>query len=216
MKPSHPQSHLRYPLNALLTTERYVRILRVLFRHSGALGVTRIARDAGLSRPGAREALGSLAAQRIILASGTDNSINYTANPHHPLATAITELFAVERQREDAIIEAVKQAVGFPEIVGAWLFGSFARGEDKIGSDLDIAIVTRVRDHEAADRVRERLDAASDQLNFSPSVVSFDFADVARMSGGDPWWRNLVREAIVVKGGRPETLFGMSRAAAHG
>jgi hypothetical protein len=28
------------------------------------------------------------------------------------------------------------------------------------------------------------------------------------MSGGDPWWRNLVREAIVIKGGRPETLFG--------
>jgi predicted nucleotidyltransferase len=216
MKPSQAQSHLRYPLNALFTTERYVRVLRELFRHGGALGTTRIARDAGLSRQGAREALNSLASQRIIGAIGTDNSINYIANPHHPLAKAICEVFKAERLREDAIIDAVRNAVDIPEIVGAWIFGSFARGQDKIDSDLDIAVATRVRDHAAADRVRERLDEASDGLNFSPSVVSFDFADVARLSGGDPWWKNLVREAVVVKGGRPETLPGVGKAAAHG
>jgi predicted nucleotidyltransferase len=216
MKPTHVQSHLRYPLNALLTTERYVRVLRVLFRHSGALGTTRIARDAGLSRHGAREALASLADQGVILVTGSDKSINYKANPHHPLAAALSHLFDMERQREDAILDAVKTAVDGPDIAGAWIFGSFARGEDGVDSDLDIAIATPTRDPDTADRVRERLDAASEQLNFSPSVVSFDFADVARMSTGDPWWRNLVREAIVVKGGRPESLPGAVKATAHG
>ncbi len=216
MKPSHAQSHLRHPLNALLTTERYIRVLRVLFRHGGALGTTRIARDAGLSRQGTREVLNELTFQFVILATGSDKSINYAINPRHPFAATLAGLFELEREREEAIIAAVKTAVDLPEIAGAWIFGSVARGEDTVNSDLDIAIAMPVRDPETADRVRESLGAASDRLGFSPSVVAFDFADVARMSGGDPWWRNLVREAIVLKGGRPETLPGATKAAAYG
>ena len=110
----------------------------------------------------------------------------------------------------------MRTAVDSPEIVGAWIFGSFARGEDTIDSDLDIAVATRIRDYDAADRVRERLDDPSDILNFTPSVVSFDFADVARMSGGDPWWKNFVRDVMIIKGGRPETLPSTSKAAVNG
>jgi len=216
MKPARQQSYLRYPLNSIFASERFVRVLRVLFRHGDTLGATRIARDAGLSRYGAREALGTLVAFGVIEAVGSGKSISYRIDMRHPLASAIANLFDAETERADAVIDAVKAAVEVPEIAGAWLYGSFARGEDRVGSDLDIAIVTPIRDDHAADLVRERLDDSSDRLRFSPSVVGFDFADAARMSGGDPWWKNLIGEAIVMKGGRPETLISAEKSKSRG
>ena len=215
MKPARFQSTLRHPLNSIFTSERYVRVLRVLFRHGGALGTTRVARDAGLSRFGAREALRSLVEIGIVEAMGSGNSIIYRANMRHPMAVAVEQLFDAEGKQTDAIIDAVKQAVDTSEIVGAWLYGSFARGEDRIDSDLDIAVATAGPDSPALDRLRERLDEAGDRLHFSPSVVGFDCMDATRLSKGDPWWGSLVREAIVIKGGRPETLIARSKAAAH-
>lgn len=206
MKPTRSQSALRYPLNSIFSSERYVRVLRVLFRHGGALGTTRIAKDAGLSRYGTRGALGALVQIGIVEAMGSGNSITYRADMRHPMAAAIAQLYDVEAEQSEAIIDAVKQAVDTPDIVGAWLYGSFARGEDRIDSDLDIAVATADNGREAVDRVRQRLHDAGDRLHFSPAVVAFDSVDAARLSAGDPWWSNLVREAIIIKGGRPEVL----------
>jgi predicted nucleotidyltransferase len=203
---SLPQSHLRSPLNFVLGNETHVRLLRELFRHRGLLSAPRLARDAGVSRNAARLALISLTEAGAVEALGGGRAVLYRADMGHPLATILAELFREEEARADAILEAVKQAADEPGIVGTWIYGSFARGEDRLGSDLDIAVLTTDHDTRTVDRVREQLDEASGRLRFSPSVVGIDLDDLARLSDGDPWWNNLLREAIVVKGGRPETL----------
>jgi predicted nucleotidyltransferase len=203
---SLPQSNLRSPLNFVLGNETHVRLLRELFRHRGLLSAPRLARDAGVSRNAARLGLISLTEAGIVEALGGGRAVLYHVDIGHPLATILAELFRQEGARADAILEAVKTAADEAVIVGTWIYGSFARGEDRLGSDLDIAVLTTAHDTRAVDRVRERLDETSGKLRFSPSVVAIDLDDVARLSGGDPWWNNLLREAIVVKGGRPETL----------
>ena len=216
MKRSLPQSNLRFPLNFVLGNETHVRLLRELFRHGGPLGAPRLARDTGMSRNGARVGLISLAEAGVVEGLGGGRTVLYRVDMNHPLATVLAELFRAEEARADAVLDAAKMAVDDPAIVGTWIYGSFARGEDRLGSDLDIAVLTEVRDTPAVEKVRERLDEASDRLRFSPSVVGIDLADLSRMSGGDPWWGNLVRDAIVVKGGRPETLVPSGRAKVHG
>jgi predicted nucleotidyltransferase len=216
MKRSLPQSNLRHPLNFVMGNETHVRVLRELFRHRGLLGAPRLARDAGISRNAARVALIVLAEAGIVEALCGGRTVLYRADMDHPLATVLAELFRAEEERADAILAAVKIAVGEPTIIGAWIYGSFSRGEDRLGSDLDIAVLTELRDTAAVERLRERLDEAGDRLRFSPSVVGIDLADVARMSGGDPWWSNLVREATVIKGGRPETMVPTGQEQARG
>ena len=147
---------------------------------------------------------------------GSGRSILYQVDQRHPLTPALALLFRVEEERTQAVLDAVTSAVQLPEIMGAWIYGSFARGQDQAGSDLDIAVLTGQRDLSVIDRVRTTLDAAADKLRFAPSVVGIDLTDVDRMSRGDPWWNNLVKEALVIKGGRPETLTPARREKAVG
>ena len=206
MKALAPQSIARCPLNKILGTEANVRVLRELVRHGGALGASRLARDAGLSRQGAHNALDVLSSAGVLEELGAGRSVLYQVDTRHPLTLALKALFQAEETRVQAILDAVREAVQAPEIIGAWIYGSFARGEDDLASDLDIAVLTDRPDLAAIEHVRELLDLAADKLGFTPSVVGIDRMDAERMSDGEPWWNNLVREALVIKGGRPESL----------
>jgi predicted nucleotidyltransferase len=206
MKPSAPQSALHTPLNEILGAEANVRVLRELFRHGGALAVSRLAQDAGMSRPGIRAALTSLRSADVVTELGAGRSVLYQINHKHPLSAALEALLRAEEERTRAVLDAVRQAVQAPEIIAAWIYGSVARGEDTLDSDLDLAVLTEHQDRAAIDRVREALDPEAERLHFTPSIVGIDLADVDRMKDGDPWWKNLTMEALVIKGNRPETL----------
>ena len=199
MKASAPQSALHTPLNEILGAEANVRVIRELFRHGGALGVSRLAQDAGMSRPGVRNALAVLRSAGIVTELGAGRSILYQINHQHPLAAVLESLFRTEEERAQAVLGAIRQAVQTPEIIAAWIYGSVARGEDKLESDLDLAVLTNERDRAAVDRVRATLDPDADRLGFTPSIVGIDLSDIDRMKGGDPWWKNLVKEALVIK-----------------
>lgn len=216
MRPSQQQSALRCPLNDILGSEAGVRVIRELVRHGGALSTARLAHAAGMTRFGVGKTLTLLAVIGVIEKIGSGKSILYRIETQHPLMPAIGALFRAENERVDGIIDAIAKATNDPEIVGAWIYGSFARGEDTIDSDLDIAIATTTRNIPLADNVRSALDQAAEKLFFSPSVVDVDLTDIERLSTGDPWWTNLVKEAIVIKGERPEIVAKHHRIKAHG
>lgn len=65
--------------------------------------------------------------------------------------------------------------------------------------------------------VRDSLAVHSERLGFSSSVVGLDMEDVSRLAcDGDPWWSNVVKDAIVLVGRRPEELPSLVGAAVHG
>lgn len=111
-----------------------------------------------------------------------------------------------------------------PGLVALWLFGSVAHGEDRTNSDLDLALVFHNAEHcggdnaphcrdapesmpRLADAFRDGVAALGKRAGFAPSAVTLGTDDVARLSAEhDPWWRQVVRDAIALIGERPDAL----------
>ncbi len=203
-------SFARQPLDAILGSVASVRAMRALSAHGGPVSVTRLVRDTRVTPNGVRDALRSLERAGVVEAIGSGRSRLYRTLAGNPLAAALECLFAEERKRFDEILEVVAKAAKLPEVVAVWLFGSVARAEDVIDSDIDVAVVIDARPCEIsriADIVRDRLLEKSRTMAFSPSVVSMTPAEVRQLKDDQaPMWTDLVRDTRVLVGPPPETL----------
>jgi predicted nucleotidyltransferase len=210
-------SFARYPMDKILGGAGGVRVMRALLAHGGALSVSRLAEDTRMTPDGVRGVLSDLERARVVEGLGSGRTRLFQAIASHPLVAALDTLFTAERSRFDEIIDTVKAATADPRIVATWLFGSVARGEDTVDSDLDIAIVIDADPGQVdtiADRVRDALLEHERRSGFSASVVSMSLADVARLSSErTPLWRNLLTDALVLQGFAPAVAVG--RAASH-
>ena len=57
------------------------------------------------------------------------------------IAEEIIAYKAVSTTNRSQVIEKINAVIStYPEIIKAWIYGSFARNEDKPGSDIDIAV----------------------------------------------------------------------------
>jgi predicted nucleotidyltransferase len=196
-------SHLRYPLTDILGSRANVRVLRELFRHGGELSAASLAARAKLSPQHVRVAIKNLERVGILEAIGTGRSILWRVRRDYPLESTLQGLFKAEEARFQNVIEEITSAAHEDaEIMAAWIYGSVARCEDGIDSDLDVAIVVNI-DHrkEIGDRFRHCLVPSSERLGFRPNVVVLDVSDVLRLSVGDPWWRGVEIDGMSVKGG---------------
>jgi hypothetical protein len=55
-----------------------------------------------------------------------------------------------------------------------------------------------------SDKVREDLMPIEDELKVRVSVTALTSQDLAALKDDDKWWSGVVRDCIVLKGGRPE------------
>ncbi|WP_292153723.1 nucleotidyltransferase domain-containing protein [Mesorhizobium sp.] len=215
-----PQSAIRNPLDRVLGVDSNVRVLRVLVRHGGYLSSSDIGRRAGLSKSSTRLGLISLRETGVVSAEGSGYNRLYRLNAEHYFSKAIENLFAAEERRFAAIIDAVTDSPGDKKqfVKSLWVYGSVARGEDRLGSDLDVGVITEAANLAAVvDVVRDSLAVHSERLGFTPSVVGLDMEDVSRLArDDDPWWSSVVKDAIVLAGRRPEELPALAGAAADG
>lgn len=221
--PSIAQSVFRYPLTVALAGEGGVRLLRELARHGGPLSPRALADRTGLTVQGARRALKRLAALGLADTVGSADRLLYRLNSAHPLAPALAALFVAEAARVDAVFGAVRAAAAAAAlpVLAAWLYGSAARGDDAAASDLDVAIVFDAdRDAEAAvepalEALREALAPVERAQLVTLSLVGLSRDDVRRLSTGDPWWANGVREAVPLLGPAPSALAARLTAASR-
>ena len=210
--PKAAQGALRFPLTVILGSEANVRVLRELFHHGGELSAPAIARRVGLSRQHVHRILGALTELKVVDRVGVGGHPSYRARESFPLHGILEELFRAEKERYQAIIRGVLEAVQDKPVVAVWLYGSVARGEDTARSDVDVALVVEDADVDRiTDAVRERLRPAEESLGINVSVVGMDPDDVLRLSAGDPWWDNVVRDAVALAGPDPERLAGRIR-----
>jgi predicted nucleotidyltransferase len=205
-----PVSFARQPLDSILTGTGSLRVMRALLAHGGALSVSRLAADTRLTPNGTRGVLADLDHAGVVASLGDSHTRLFQAVSGHPLVAALDALFAAERGRFDAILCTVAAAASDERIGAAWLFGSVARAEDTIGSDLDIAIVVTAEPGQVdavADGMREVLLRQGRRMGFSASVVAMHPADIRRLvEERAPLWTDLLRDAVVLKGATPERV----------
>ena len=184
----------------ILSRPTAVRVLRALSRHGGALSVTRVASDSRTTPNAARETLGDLVDCSVVERLGSGKSRLYRAIDTHPLNKRLQDLFLAEGNLlADALagIAEIARATS-PKVIAVWLFGSVARGEDTLASDLDVAIVIDAADSEVtrvADGIRQAVLEIGARTGFAISIVSMSLGDIRRMkSEGAPLWVNLTRD----------------------
>ncbi len=211
MQPSNPQSHQRYPLTAILGTGGNVRVLRVLARHGGALAAAQLAEGSGLTLAGARRSVEGLASQGIVTVMGGARSSLFALNHTHPLAGALTTLFEAEHDQWESLSRQLRSTLAkFDLVKAAWLYGSTARGEDRPGSDVDIAIAVDGDIERTAQAVRDAMHPLEDRYHAAISIVALTPTDIQVRADG-PWWAEVVRDARVLKAVPPQRYLAQLR-----
>lgn len=205
--PAVSQGPFRHPLSTALRSEAGVRVLRELALHGDALDASRVMRATHLTRQTVLSTLGQLVELRLVTPIGGSRSRSYRLDAGHPLAPALTALFAAETARADRVLDGVRRAArAMPEAVRAvWLYGSVARGDDVATSDVDVAVVVAspARLDDVVEAFRDRLRDVEAAEYVVTSVVGLADEDVRRLSRGDPWWSAVEREAIPLVGDAP-------------
>jgi len=212
MKPAS-QSFQRYPLSVIFDSPATVRVLRALARHGGMLSASTLVDATRLTKPSVLSALRQLVETRTVEVLGTDRQRLYRFDESSRLGAALSALFAVESERYREVIEAVRASAHAAGAEAAWIYGSVARGEDRPGSDVDVAVAcSSDTGFDIAANMRDALSGAERDLGFSASVIGIDDDEVGRLDREeDPWWLAIKREAITAMGPAPESYFDRTR-----
>ena len=208
-KPSSPSSAFFQPFDSILGTTARIRILRELCVHGGELSVTILADRTGLSRYGASNAIADLVDYGVVRPVGLARSVPYALNLEHSLAVPLMVLFQAEAERVDTILQIVRDTAERmnPKPSAIWLYGSVARGEDAVGSDIDLAVINHNGDAEAmAAMIREALEEVADP-SITISVISLSGPGTGEFEDQDSdIWLKMQRDAITIFGSPPEVI----------
>ncbi len=165
-------------------------VARVLAGTSAPLTGRTIARLAGVSPAGAAKVLATLSHHGLVDSQRAGSANLYTLNHDHLLVEPILALLSTNQRLEARIAEELQ--TWLVPCGGAILFGSAARRDGGLDSDLDILLI-RQKGVDMADTVwREQLDVTADKVQawtgnpcswMEYSTLEF----VNLMTGADPF-----------------------------
>lgn len=207
--PDAAESFLRHPLSTVFSTPGSVRVLRELLQADGPVAVSALAARTGLSAQGVRNTLSLLRSVGLVEQLGEGRSRLYRADVGHPLYVPLGSLFHAEAERCETIMDALRAAVGrlSPAPLGAWIYGSFARGDDVAEEDVEVALVAADEDVETpVERLRAVVGPMQDVQRVWMSVIGLSPSDVRRLSAGDRWWTTATRPHVLLYGKGPDEL----------
>lgn len=132
---------IHYVLNQLFSSAASVSILRELvLRAKGTTG-RELARASGLTHQAAHNTLSKLEALNIVHREHLGNAHYFIINKKHFITKNIIEsIFQSEQKYSALLFDKIKKTLGNYS-VSIILFGSVARREETIESDLDICII---------------------------------------------------------------------------
>lgn len=125
-------------LSKILSSRVRADILRLLFNgRQQELHIRAIERQSSVTFNSIRQELKKLSALDLITSRRDGNRLYYKANTNHPLYSVLSDLVA----KTVGYRALLKEALNVATIQIAFLFGSFARNEEKGESDLDLLVI---------------------------------------------------------------------------
>ena len=130
----------------MLTEDNKVHILRLFFEGPNEhLHLREVARRAGLSATGAMKILGALEKEGLVEKERTKVTTVYRGNYDNEKFMALKKSLNLYSLYSCGLVSSLLDFYRIPECV--ILFGSYAKGEDTRESDIDIAIITGLKDY---------------------------------------------------------------------
>ncbi len=201
---SAQQSFRRSPLSHIFAVGSHVRALRELCLHGGPLAPKQILEATKLSDKGLRLALAALVETGIVRGLGMRQSQLFEVAADHPLTQPMRALFAAERKAWEETIEQLRTGLEASSAIrAAWMYGSVARGEDRPGSDTDLAILAEDDAPGTANNAREDAARIAEKLNLGASVIVISPHDLATDAIQNDWFASVVDQARTLKGKDP-------------
>ncbi|MEU4607484.1 hypothetical protein AB0F43_31250 [Kribbella sp. NPDC023972] len=183
-------------------------VLAVLARTTAPLTGRRIHQLAGAgSERGTRNVLHRLAAAGLVDATTVGPSVQYTLNREHVAANAVLELTSLRPRLFDRFRDAIDAWAIKPE--HASIFGSTARGDGDLDSDMDLLLVHGFDDPPQA--WRDQLGDLSDQAHrWSGNYLQIYEITVAgllnHLEAGESIVDDWKRDAVHIHGPQIRTL----------
>jgi predicted nucleotidyltransferase len=195
------------PLDAALSSQSKVRLLRALLPLEEGVSAREAARLAGVPQPPALRALNDLVELGILHRAELTSQHLYTVNREEELVRdGLMPLFGAEQKRVRAVFDclegALKEELSSGRLLTLAVYGSAARGEDRPESDLDVLAVAL---EEAVPEVHECLTQLAPELerrfglDLSPVVLSREQFH-HQSATGDPMIASALKEGRVVAG----------------
>lgn len=133
---------IQSPFSTIATTGVDALALQVLARADAIFSVTEVQRLASekCSREAIRRSLIRLEQSGLVMEHRIGHAVGYALNREHLLADAVLEIASTKQRLLAKIIADV--AAWDLQPAAVWLFGSAARGETRLDSDIDILVVT--------------------------------------------------------------------------
>ncbi|MFP5492767.1 MAG: nucleotidyltransferase domain-containing protein, partial [Bacteriovoracia bacterium] len=123
---------------AILGSSARAELFRLLFDGENRERYLRdLSKDTVVQVSALQKELKHLEALELLMTRIDGNRVYYRANREHPLYLDINSLV----EKTVGVVAILKQALVHPKIQCAFIFGSFARGEERAESDIDIAVV---------------------------------------------------------------------------
>ncbi|NMA46953.1 MAG: hypothetical protein GX945_10370 [Lentisphaerae bacterium] len=149
-------------LQVLLGSQARAEILRKLFTPEQKTAFLReLSRMTGLSAPVLQRELRQLVAFGIIVAERDGNSVNFSANQKSPLYPVLCELVK-KTTGEEVLLRAAFQDC---EARFVFVFGSFAQGTARQGSDIDLFVIGDCGLREVSKRLHAVADKVPQEIN---------------------------------------------------
>ncbi len=180
-------------LDRLITSRARLRILNLLFLSPGPeLHVREVARRTGLNLNSVRRELENLEMADLLRSRRQGSLKLYSANRKNPIYGELRRILLKTVGMGDTIKERI---MGLGRVESAFIYGSFARGDEKPGSDIDLFIVGEIDQAKAAAIFEDLQNELSREINyvvFSPK----EFRE--REARRDPFVSNVLRQRKIM------------------
>jgi len=177
-------------------------VLAALARTNQPLTGRRIHQLTGAgSESGTRKVLRRLAGTGLVTAKQVGPSVQYSLNREHLAAAAVLELTTLRSRLIRQIMDAIAQWTRHP--IHASIFGSAARGDGDVESDVDLLIVHSFHEpppewSEQVDELGDRVHAWTGNYMQTYELSTSELAEHLRV--GDPIVDEWIRDSITVYG----------------